>query len=489
MALKNIANKIFRKGLQSVLPRSLILNSLTVTNNELCVAGCSYTLKNNVYVVGFGKAVLGMAVAVDEVLNSHIQDGLLSVPLGSNSMVDEANKLAGLSARSKIVAREGAKDNIPDEAALRTSLEIEKLVKALDDDDILIVLISGGGSALLPAPVKGITLNDKVSAIKLLAANGATIQELNTVRKHLSRLKGGKLASMTGCKSVISLILSDIVGDPLDLIASGPTVTDHSTPGDCMEIIRQHNLGSSLPKTVMAYLSQKEAGSRMMSTFQPTSRGSPFSNVSNIIVGSNRIAVKNCAKAAKDNGFQPFVLSNELTGNVTDVSKSFADIISWFIYDIEPHNIQFFDHNIIKDAYEAFQNENNVCLISAGETTVNVRGSGKGGRNQELTLRTAELVGKYCKETNFSDDSRRVSFCFLSAGTDGQDGPTPAAGALFMGNIFDKARNEGLNMRLYIQENASYDFFSKLDNGSNLVITGLTGTNVMDIQILLLQRL
>ena len=489
MALKVTAKQIFRKGLQSVLPRSLILGNISVSNNTLFVGERTYQLQNNVYVVGFGKAVLGMAVAVEELLISHIRKGILSIPQGPKNLVNEINKHPCLHPKSKIMARLGARDNTPDEDALNTSFEIEKLVRGLNKDDILLVLISGGGSALLPAPIQEITLRDKVDTIKLLASCGATIQELNTVRKHLSRLKGGKLASMAKCRSVISLILSDIVGDPLDLIASGPTVFDQSTIDDCLQIIKQYCLEKDLPTNVMDYLAQKRVTKCDLSSNLAVSPTLDFSHVNNVIIGSNKIAVDNCLEAAKQDGFLPFVLSTELTGNVKTVSKSFADIITWFVNDIEPQGVLCFDKDILQIAYDSFKTERGICLLSAGETTVNVTGSGLGGRNQELVLQTAELVDGQCRHANLDRFSSAVSFCFLSAGTDGQDGPTPAAGALFTPDLFQNTQDEGLLIRDFLQINGSYDFFSAIANGSNLVVTGLTGTNVMDIQILLFQRL
>ena len=488
MALKTTATHIFKKGLQSVLPRSLVFNNISVNNNTLFVGGCRYTLHRNVFVVGFGKAVLGMAIAVEELLNGHIQKGILSIPQGESSIIDELATHARLDPTSKIVAREGARNNLPDEEACKTSLEIENLARSLNKDDILIVLISGGGSALLPAPVEDVSIHDKVATIKLLASSGATIQELNTVRKHLSRLKGGKLASVTKCQSVISLILSDIVGDPLDLIASGPTVFDKSTIDDCLQILKHYGLCEALPNSVVTYLLQRKHKKYELNSNHVAPSCSEFSHVNNVIVGSNTIAVDNCLEAANHYGFLPFILSTEVTGNVKDVSKSFADIIVWFIYDIEPPEDVYFDKSVMQNAYDAFKAGECVCLLSAGETTVIVGGSGLGGRNQELALRTAAVFENQCREKNLDIPSKTASFCFLSAGTDGQDGPTPAAGASFMADLCQKARDEGLSMKDYLHNNGSYDFFSAIDNGSNLVVTGLTGTNVMDLQILLFKQ-
>lgn len=487
MNLRSIANQIFRQGLKSVLPRSLILDNVTVSDNQLCIGEKKFPVKNNVYVVGFGKAVIGMGAAVEEVLNSHIIKGILSVPAGAKGLGDRMGDHPQLGSRSKILAQEGAEDNIPDHAAFATALEIEKLVKSLREDDLLLMLVSGGGSALLPCPVEGVLLEDKIATIKLLASEGATIQELNTIRKHLSRLKGGKLASMAKCKTIVSLILSDIVADPLELIASGPTVPDNSTIVDCMKILETYNLQYSLPESVAAHFLQKEH--EFSNLCQSKADCLSLPNVHNIVIGNNRIAVENCRKAAMDNGFLPFIISCKLTGNVKDVSKSFADILIWFLYDIMPQEQLSFEEGVVTKALSAFKSGRPVCLLSAGETTVNITGSGRGGRNQELVLRTSEIFDNKCKELDLMMSLETMSFCFLSAGTDGQDGPTPATGAFFTGNFFEKVQGQKLSIRKYLEDNGSYDFFSLFDGGSNLIVTGLTGTNVMDIQVLLIQKL
>ena len=488
MSLKAAATEIFRAGLESVLPSSLIRNNLKVKNETLFTGNQSLQLNNNVYVVGFGKAVLGMGRAVEEALQGHVQKGILSVPVNMHhsllrSPFPAARNMV-LLPDSKLVAKEGAKNNLPDENAMETALEIENFVGALQKQDILIVLISGGGSALLPAPVKEISLADKVKTIELLASNGSTIQELNTVRKHLSTLKGGKLASIANCNSVMALILSDIIGDPLDLIASGPTVNDFSTFSDCLQIFEKYFVKSKVPRSVLEYLKSKEIGEVQL-TSKPKQ---DFTNVQNFIIGNNTIAVQNCQMLAEKMGFPSLVLSTELAGDVKVVAKSIAGILYWLIYSEKPVVDFCFESETVKEVCHIFQSENRICLLSGGETTVRVTGSGKGGRNQELVLHTASFFKQLKKEMGDSCSNYEANFCFLSAGTDGQDGPTPAAGAFFTESFHDKVEKEGKRLDECLYNNASYDFLKELNNGSELFLTGLTGTNVMDIQILLIEK-
>eukprot|EP00795_Rhopilema_esculentum_P004783 gene4783-21092_t len=484
MALKEFSKQIFKSGLESVLPRSLILNNLKIDKGQLFVAGKNYNLDNNVFVIGFGKAVLGMAQALESLLENHLQKGIVSVPVGiheslSNSPFKDARKML-LSEGSKILAKEGARNNLPDYAAMQTAVDIENFLKNLQADDILISLISGGGSALLPAPVKEISLSDKLETIKRLSKNGATIQELNTVRKHLSRLKGGKLASMTKCKSVISLILSDIVGDPIDLIASGPTCKDTSQSSDCIEIFKRYSMLDNIPEKVKEYLSRKQS--------EPAHVILDLPNVQNVIIGNNKVAIAKCKEMAESKGYPVMVMSDSLTGDVQRVASTFSSMLLLFMHDRMPQSKLCFDQQLIKEAYHMFKTKGKICLLSAGETTVHVKGTGKGGRNQELVLWTGYTFEKLVKSLKLPAEKSGVSYCFLSAGTDGQDGPTPAAGATFTKSLFVPEKIQALQIEKYLRNNGSYDFFSTFDDGSDLFVTGLTGTNVMDIQILLVEK-
>ena len=489
MSLNTAAIEIFRKGLGAVLPTNLVPRIFKVDKHTLFVDKLQYTLNKNVYVVGFGKAVLGMAKSVEEILNGHIKHGILSIPFNlqqslSASSFDEAKNML-LSENSKIMVREGARNNLPDRAAMDNAFEIEKCVLSLKADDLLVVLVSGGGSALLPSPVAQISLKDKHETIKLLSENGSTIQDLNTIRKKLSRIKGGKLAALNKSCPIVSLILSDIVGDPVGLISSGPTVPDHSTFRECIQILERYLLIDRVPKSVLEYVKENaKSEKQQVLEFQTT-----FPNVQNIIVGNNMVAVDECRRTAENIGYPTVVLSGDLTGNVGNVASSFAGLLYWLIHDKEPGVVSCFDENLLNKVRSLLKTHSKVCLISAGETTVTVTGNGKGGRNQELALSTAiSLDVLENADKNISSTKPETSFCFLSAGTDGQDGPTDAAGAFVNEDSISEAKSQGLNPERFLANNGSYDFFAEFNEGRNLFKTGLTGTNVMDIQILIVEK-
>ncbi len=486
MALKTVATEIYKKGLFAVLPVNLVRKALKVDGNQLCVKNTEYHLKQNIHIVGFGKAVLGMAKAVEEVLGDHIKRGLISVPINlqdslMKSQFPEAKDML-LAPNSQITVREGAENNLPDVAAMKNAIEIENIVSNLGEEDILLVLVSGGGSALLPAPVKEITLTEKLQTTKMLTSQGSTIQELNTIRKKLSRLKGGRLVKMASCKTVISLILSDIVGDPIDLISSGPTVHDPSTYTDCIRILDHYSITDKVPKAVSEYLKKMATNEGTSSAAERAS----FCEVQNLIIGNNKIALKECQIAAESLGFPTITLSTRLDGDAGDVASSFAAFLYWMMHNEKPDVDFCFDKSLLEKAYTMMKANGKVCILSAGETTVNVKGKGKGGRNQELALATAKYLDSMKRATNAGTIPNDVSYCLLSAGTDGQDGPTPAAGAFCTNNLVTKAITQGLNIDSFLANNGSFDFFKEFDSGNNLFMTGLTGTNVMDIQILLI---
>jgi hydroxypyruvate reductase/glycerate 2-kinase len=313
---------------------------------------------------------------------------------------------------------------------------------------LIVTLISGGGSALLVAPQDGISLADKQRTTSLLLNAGADIGELNTVRKHLSRVKGGRLAEAAFPATVVSLILSDVIGDRLDVIASGPTAADPTTFGEALGILERYRLSEEVPPPAMELLRR---GNRGDSPETPKA-GSPFlDRVENIIVGSNRQALEAAARAALELGFTVEILSAELSGEAREVGRQLA-------------------HQALTAARSKNGNAG-LCLLSGGETTVTVRGQGKGGRNMELALAFAiEIEGQ-------------PGITLLSAGTDGTDGPTDAAGAIVDGKTVARAREKGLDPREYLDNNDSYTFFKTC---GGLFITGATGTNVMDLQIVLI---
>ncbi|XP_078678642.1 glycerate kinase-like [Branchiostoma floridae x Branchiostoma belcheri] len=488
--MKTDVRTIFNAAVDSVLPRQMVHNTLKLSGNVLNVQDRSYMLNHNVHVVGFGKAVGGMIRAVEEEVGDHVVGGVASVPVGTQEALRTRGREDLLPLPdSKVSLLEGAADNLPDEAAHTAAQKISDHVSSLTAGDLLIVLISGGGSALLPAPVPSVSLQEKQSVTRLLAARGATITELNTVRKNLSTLKGGKLALAAKPAQVISLILSDIVGDPLDLIASGPTVPDSSTPQDAINVIHKYDIQDAIPLSVWSYLTRQYQ--------RKSSKNQDFSHVQNVLVGSNSIAVSAAKLCAEKLGYRTLVHSTCLQGEASTVGEMYATMAALLVnvfndrdriiekslfnsllqkYGVDGSCLR----SVLQVAAEAESQKKPVCIISAGETTVTLRGDGKGGRNQEMALATAVAMSR---DGNLRYE-RRSQVVFMSAGTDGQDGPTDAAGALADPGQVTRADEQGLAATEFLENNDSYNFYKNVDGGQGLVTTGLTGTNVMDIQIL-----
>jgi glycerate-2-kinase len=318
------------------------------------------------------------------------------------------------------------------------------VLKEADGQTLVICMISGGGSALLAAPHEGITLPEKQQITQLLLRAGANIQELNTVRKHISRVKGGRLAELAYPARILSLILSDVIGDRLDVIASGPTAPDPTTFQDALGVIGRYDLADKIPEKVLGILMR---GARGEIPETPKEKSQAFERVENIIVGSNKKAIEIAEREAAKRGYQVTILSSELQGEAREVG-------GW----------------LARKAM-AMRDGSKICLISGGETTVTVKGSGLGGRNMELALAFAQEI----------KGMRGITF--LSAGTDGTDGPTDAAGAIVDGETITRAEAAGHSPEAYLENNDSYHFF-KVAGG--LFLTGPTGTNVMDLQIVLI---
>ena len=304
---------------------------------------------------------------------------------------------------------------------------------------------------MLVSPAEGISLKDKQVTTDLLLKSGASIEELNGVRKHLSRIKGGRLASIAYPATVITLILSDVIGDRLDVIASGPTVPDRSTFMDAVKVIEKYNLVKKLPNNVLSMLLDGIAG-KLPDT--PKAGEDCFKKGSPVIVGSIRQAINAARNAANKLGFDTEIVTDKLQGEAREAAVYLADLA--------------------KMVRSSRKGGKPMCLLSGGETTVNVKGSGKGGRNQEFALAFAlEIEGV-------------DGITMLSAGTDGTDGPTDATGAIVDGETIHFARKLGVNPEKYLENNDSYNFFKKIDEGHHL-ITGPTGTNVMDVQIIMVE--
>jgi glycerate 2-kinase len=435
--MREHAMQIFQAGLQAADPVEAIIGHVTLNDDVLCISDRQFNLKDydRILVVGAGKAVAPMAKAVEDLLGNRICDGVIVVKDGH-----------GLPLKKIKICE--ASHPVPDERGVEGTEEILSLVEKATARDLVICLISGGGSALLIAPVHGISLEDKQNATKLLLACGATIHEFNTVRKHLSRAKGGRLAQMAYPATVTSLILSDVVGDDLDVIASGPTVPDSSTFDDAAQILNDHGIWDRLAPAVRNHL-EKGASGQIEDT--PKSDNAVFQQCSQVLVGTNLQALKAAGQEAKRLGYRSLILSSKVEGEAREVAR-FYTAIAREVQDSE---------NPLKPP---------VCVLAGGETTVTLTGEGRGGRNQEFALAAALTIAGL------------DHIVVLSGGTDGTDGPTDAAGAIADGSTVARALEKGLDPKDFLRRNDSYSLFQPLED---LLMTGPTRTNVMDIYLML----
>ncbi|EHB01786.1 Glycerate kinase [Heterocephalus glaber] len=490
MALSEQARQLFESAVGAVQPGPMLQRALSLDpdGRQLKVRDRSFQLQQNLYLVGFGKAVLGMAAAVEELLGQHLVQGVISVPKGIRAAMEHAGKQEILlKPHSRIQVFEGAEDNLPDRDALRAALAIRDLAERLTADDLLLVLISGGGSALLPAPIPPVTLEEKQMLTKLLAARGATIQELNTIRKALSQLKGGGLAQAAYPAQVVSLILSDVVGDPVEVIASGPTVASTHNVQDCLYILNRYGLRGALPRSVKTVLAQADSDPHGPHT---------CGHVLNVIIGSNVLALAEAQRQAQLLGYRAVVLSAAIQGDVKSVAQFYGLLAHVAGAHLIPSTamasvdetvklrelaakLQLSDLQLEEVLEVVVEAKGPVCLLAGGEPTVQLQGSGKGGRNQELALRVGAELARWSLGP--------VDVLFLSGGTDGQDGPTEAAGAWVMPELKSQAAAEGLDVTTFLAHNDTHTFFCRLQGGKHLLYTGLTGTNVMDAHLLLLR--
>ncbi|KFV18221.1 Glycerate kinase, partial [Tauraco erythrolophus] len=498
MSLREHALSLFRSAVGTVQPAPMLKRALKLQGDEcpqLLVKGQAFPVKRDLHLVGFGKAVLGMAAAAEDILGDHLVRGIINVPLGIQESLQEML----LKPHSKIQVIEGAKNNLPDAEALKGAVAIQKLAEDLTADDLLLVLISGGGSALLPAPIPPILLEEKEKLTKMLASQGAAIQELNIVRKTLSLLKGGGLARLAYPAQVVSLILSDVIGDPLDIIASGPTAASSHSIQDCLRILTKYNLLHSLPKSVETVLSS--------SPNKPTAP-EDYSHVCNIIIGSNALALDKAKRQAEGLGYTTLILSAAICGDISRVAALYCQLIQWVCLGFaglgEGPLGEEMRENLLRLAAEleipglnlaeflqalrGLGSGRPVCILAGGETTVQLQGTGKGGRNQELALRVGLGLHR-AQAMKVSGVPGRCEIVFFSGGTDGQDGPTEAAGAFCSPELVAEALQDGLDVETFLSNNDSYTFFSQFQGGHHLLVTGLTGTNVMDIQAILIRAM
>jgi glycerate 2-kinase len=436
--LRRDARRIFNAGLTAANPYEAVKRHVTRTGDTLIVADGSYDLGSyrNVYVVGAGKAAAKMARAAEELLGERISSGIVVVKRGHSVPL------------SRIQIRE-ASHPLPDEAGVAGTKQIVELLLPARANDLIILLISGGGSALLPCPVDEITLEDKIRTTQILLDCGATIHEVNAVRKHISKIKGGKLARLAYPATLVSLILSDVVGDDLDAIASGPTVPDTSSFTDCLRVVKRYELEKKIPPRVRAFL---EAGAKGEVEETPKAGSPIFQNVRNVIVGNNRMALEAARLKAEELGYNTLLLSDRMEGEAKVVAAAHAAVAMKIITSGNP---------VVRPA----------CVLSGGETTVPIRGKGMGGRNQEFALAAAAAI----------DGTEGV--VILSGGTDGTDGPTDAAGGVVDGTTLQRGRDKGLDVADFLRRNDSHTFLRAV---SDLLVTGPTLTNVMDLRIVLI---
>ncbi len=435
---------IFNAALRAVDPYRAVTSVLRSAGGGLDIGGTTYDRAtfDRIIVIGAGKATARMAEAVEETIGKGIDGGVIIVKYGHSGNLG-------------IIEQLEAGHPIPDEAGVRGTMRILEFVRGADEKTLVLCLLSGGGSALLVAPLPGVTLEDKQLTTDLLLKAGADIYELNTVRKHLSAIKGGRLAQAAYPASVVTLILSDVIGDRLDVIASGPTAPDSSTYADAAFVISRYGLSSAVPPRVTALIERGLAG-REKETVK--NGDACFARTRNVIVGGIAQALEAARDKAVSLGYTAEIHTAELQGEARAAARTLASTALR-----------------VRDSMKHGEKR---CLLSGGETTVTVRGKGKGGRNQELALAFALEV------------SGLPGIDLLSAGTDGTDGPTDAAGAVVDAFTAQKARECGIPPEAYLEDNDSYTFFVKTDSACGLkhhVFTGPTGTNVMDLQIILIE--
>ncbi len=401
---------------------------------------------SRLFVLGVGKAAAPMAQAVEALLEERIDKGLIVIKPGH-----------GLALR-RIRAVEGGHP-VPDEKSVEAAAELAALADEADETTLVINLVSGGGSALLSSPIDDpahpVTLAEIQATTRVLLACGATIHEINCLRKHLLSLAGGRLAERLFPATVLSLILSDVVGDDIQIIASGPTAPDASTYAQACAVVESLGIESELPASVVGLL---QAGRRGEIPETPKPASAPFARVTNVLVGTNLFALEAAKRSAEGLGYHTTILTSRLVGEAREVAKVLAAIAK---------DVAAFDLAGKKPA----------CILAGGETTVTIRGRGTGGRNQEMAL--AYLL----EMARDPEGLGRTSF--LSFSTDGEDGPTEAAGAFADAGLVDSARARMLSISDHLRTNDSHSFFAAVDG---LLLTGPTNTNVCDIQVVLIRQ-
>ena len=431
-----ILKQLLLAGLDAADPESAMRRAVRIRNNRLRVGAREYNLAefSRIVCVGAGKASGAMAAAVERLLGSRLEGGLVAV---NDAHAGKTKKIRLLQARHPV----------PDHRSEQAARRIVRLLESLTNRDLVLLVLSGGASSLLAAPAAGLTLKDKQLTTRVLLRSGAAIQEINTVRKHLSGIKGGRLAGATTA-TVITLILSDVPGDDPGTIGSGPMAPDPSTFADAKRVLDVFDTHGRIPPAVRRHVNRGVQG-RIPETPKPGE--ALFSRVQHHVIGNNRAAIERMAKRAKALGLRPLILTTTLSGEAREIGKLFGELAR------EMH----VSGNPIRPP---------ACLLAGGELTVTVKGQGLGGRAQEFALAAAPSL-------------QGVPRVFvIGFGTDGIDGPTEAAGAVVDGNIISRAKQKGVSFEAALRHNDSYGFFQRADGH---VVTGPTGTNVNDVYMIL----
>jgi glycerate 2-kinase len=435
--LRTAAQAIFREALLAAEPYRLVRRQLRLHGGVLEAAGVRHRLgRGRVALVAAGKAAVPMAQAAEEALGDRLGEAVAVSTAGDGRL-----------ARVRLLR---ASHPVPDARGLAAAAEVEALARGLGRQDLLLVLLSGGASALLPSPAEGLTLDDKARTTALLLRAGATIHETNAVRKHLSRLKGGGLARAAAPARVVTLVLSDVVGDDLATIASGPTVPDPSTFADALDVLRRREILDDVPAPVRDHL---ESGARGERPETPKPREAAFRRTATRLVGSNRLSIEAAAREARRRGLHPLVLTTRLEGEAREVARVLVAVLRECVQASRPATPP-------------------VCLLAGGETTVTVRGDGQGGRNQELAVAAAQCLAGF-----------PVPAVVASLATDGIDGASDAAGGLADDTTVARAAALGLApAAAFLTASDTRNYLGPL---GDLIVTGATGTNVVDVVALL----
>lgn len=436
MDSKRAAVDIFLAGVESVKPDHLIRTFVSFEKNILKIKDLSYDLDHikNLYVIGAGKASALMAQEVENILGNRITEG---------HIITKYHHSISL----KYITATEAAHPVPDMNGIKGTEEILSIAHKAQEEDLVICLISGGGSALMTDLPESCTLEDLKTLNDVLLKSGASINEMNCIRKHLSKIKGGWLSKTVWPASIVSLILSDVIGDPLDVIASGPTSPDPTTFTDALMILKKYEISQKVPRQILELLRN---GSRNALEETPKQDSEIFNRTRNLIIGNNSLALEASKEMAESLNYEAQIITSTLEGEVNDIAIYLTGLAK---------------------SIKELDLKNKVCLLLGGEPTIKISSNGKGGRNQHLALLTSKMLKDL------------PGITILSAGTDGTDGPTDAAGAIVDSKTSAKAGDSVIEE--YLQNCDSYNFFKKYEG---LIITGPTQTNVMDVVVVLIDE-